>query len=414
KFNALDFDPDDLDLATIDQAAKGQTGAVESSATSSPAKPTGKKSSKSPATTPVVRRTPETETNVGRRDAATRLGQQLPALQFKAMPLGNFLRLISQLSGVPVSVAPEQLLMSGITAGKRVSLDAVDISLEEALASVLQPLKLEHVVREDQVILLHREASKMREIKYPIADLVNATTSAKLLADWTRQLVAPETWQTVGGSGTLEISPETLRVTQSQYVHYQLLIFLERLRLARSLTPKSRYPVKHLVGTSPWLALHDRLEAPTTFTFSQYTPLDEIFAHWQQELGVPLLVDWPALADQQLWPQTRIACAIADEPWRQALDQVLTPLGLDWRAAPGRSIEITTAEKNKSELQLDLFLLRGDVDAIRQKLPAVTKPQALVFDPTGKTLITLLPASAQRLIVQDIFSLAKIENAKLD
>ena len=403
KFNPLEFDPENLDLMTLDQ------GAVPP-----PAEPSPKMAVIDPAkiepqefqpTMNVVRRSPDTTTSVQRLDGPERLRQRIPALQFESMPLGDFLRLLSHLSGVAISIAPDQLLMSGITVRQKVSLDATDISLDEALVRVLAPLKLEHVASDEQVVVLRREASKIREVNYPIADLIDSSTSAELLAQWTQRLVAPETWQAVGGSGVLESKPDVLRVTQSQQVHYQLLIFLDRLRLARNLPPVSRFPVQQLAGASPWSILSDRLGAPATFTFSQYTTLDEIIAHWQQELGVPILIDWPALANEQLWPQTRIACAIAGEPWSQALDRVLAPLGLSWRAVPGNMVEITSTEKVDFQLQLDLFPLRGDAGKIMQELRVLAEPlaaAAMVHDAKGNVLIALQPAAAQRKTLQQL------------
>ena len=393
KFDPLNVDPEDFDLATLEQEATSQPVEPRPEAAVLPERePQSMKT-----TNRVVRRSPDTHPPFHGGAVSERLERRLPALQLKSMPLGEFLRFFSHLSGVAVSVGPDQLLMSGITLRQPVSLDVTDVSLEDALERVLTPLKLESIVRGGQLVLLRLEASKVREITYPIADLVDAATTAELLAQWTQQLVAPESWQTSGGSGLLEIKSGALEVTQSQQVHYQLLIFLDRLRMARDLAPKSRFPVKRLTGTSPWWAIQDRLRAKTTFTFSQFTTLDEIFRHWQLELGVPILIDWPALADEQLGPQTRIACAIADSPWSEALDRVLGALGLSWRAVPGKMLEITTASIVENELQLDVFALQGDFDALQRELPPTTLPLgARVHDSASNVLMTLQPAAQQR------------------
>ena len=74
---------------------------------------------------------------------------------------------------------------------------------------------------------------------------------------------------------------------------------------------------------------------------------------------MPLLIDWPALAEVDLWPESTIVCAVADKTWEEALSEVLEPLGLDWRATFGGAIEISSAEKLARDPQLELYPLVG-------------------------------------------------------
>jgi hypothetical protein len=316
--------------------------------------------------------------------------------------------LFSQLGGVPISIAPEQLMMAGITAKRKVSLDVSDTSLGDVLNQILDPLQLEIVTRDEQVVILRKDAAKLREINYPVDDLVSADASEEELAGWVEQLVAPTSWQAAGGKGRLETSTGNLQISQTQQVQYQVLILLERLRLARGLPPRSRYPVKRLAGTPASVLLAAELSRPTTFTFSQFTPLQEVFAYWQTELGVPLLVDWPALIDVGLAPEATITCAIIEQPWNIALDNVLNPLELGWRATTGGAIEVTSAEKVQEELQLEVLPMRGQVDRhqLVAKLLSMTEKQAsepsgaLLYDSMGGALLSLQPAAGQRLIHQ--------------
>ncbi len=401
KFNPLVFDPENLDLTTLDQDTSSQSGLPQTDVLE--ADPQTEQQAMQPVATQVVRRFPNTEIAQSPVDVPERLQRRLPAIYFKSMSLGNFLQVLAQMGDVPISVSPDQLLMSGITLRQQVSLNVADLSLAEMLSQVLEPLKLEYGIHDGQVIVLRREAAKERDIKYPIGDLVDSTTSAEQLTEWAKQFVDPKSWQAAGGSGSIETKTSSLHVTQSQQVHYQLLVFLDRWRLTRELPPLSRFPVERLVAVSPWLAVQDRMGAPVTFTFSQYASLREIFAYWQQELDLPILVDWPALAGSQLGPNTRIACAIKREPWHQALDKILSSLGLGWRAVPGQMIEITTAGKIETELKLDLFALEGEADETVQKISQFVQQQgsaAMVHDQTGNVLITLQPALTQRKILK--------------
>ncbi len=399
RFDPLDFDPENLSLDTVEQPSADR--AVNESGNSvAPAVPEQAEvaAAETHSTLPLVRRGPKNLQGVSRRDAAEQLALNLAAVQFERIELVDCLRLFSQLSGVPVSIAPEQLLMAGITPRRKVSLDARETSLGEMLREVLQPLRLEYSTRGAQVVLHRQNAAKVREITYPVEDLVETGTSAHQLAQWVEQLIAPETWHVAEGKGTLTIDAESLQISHTQAVQYQVLILLERLRLSRGLPPKSRYPVERLTGTPANLVHEHDLVRATTFTFSQFTPFDEVVTYWQTELGIPLLVDWPALAEHEVWPSTTIACAIVDQPWSTALDKVLEPLDLGWRTVAGGAMEITSVEKVQSEMQLEVYAIRPGVDLSVVQLPA----DFAFLDSSGHALLVLQPAAAQHSLARQL------------
>jgi len=120
-----------------------------------------------------------------------------------------------------------------------------------------------------------------------------------------------------------------------------VLVFCERLRLARSKPLRSKYPAELLSIESPYAKLATKLRQPTTFTFLAWTRLADVIHQWQEMIGVTMLVDWSALRDVNLTPTSPIACSTIDRPWSEALDGVLEPLGLAWWAADAQTICIT-------------------------------------------------------------------------
>jgi hypothetical protein len=236
-----------------------------------------------------------------------------------------------------------------------VSLNIAETSLADALKSVLEPLHLEVVTDGPQIVIVRQDANKVRSVNYPIDDLLGKDTTAQQFAEWIQELVAPESWQINGGDGKLTVSSDSMSIEQTQAVQYEVLFFLERIRLAKGLPLRSRYPERLLSAKPYGVGIADRLNAPTTFTFSHDTPLAEVFHYWQGEAGLPIFVDWPALATVKIWPDSLVTCRVANEPWHQALDTVLEPLGLGWRAAPSGAIQITSLAKLQTEPRLDIY-----------------------------------------------------------
>lgn len=407
KFDPLDYDPERLSLNTVDQPQEPQTAAVEVPEPPTPvsAEPIAEQT---PAELVVARLGENSDAGVAAREAEQQLSLLIPALEFEDLPLVDAIELISQLSGQPVSVAPHELLMAGITAEESVSHTSRNASLGSALEEILKPLRLEYSTSGPQIIVRRRAADKLREIKYPVDDLVAGGQSEEELAGWIEQLVAPQTWQSAGGAGTLVTSPGSLQITQPQQVQYRILILLERLRLARELTPQSRYPVEQLAGRPAQAALSAQLDSVATFTFTQPTPLREVLSHWRAELGVPLLVDWPALAEAGIWPGTTITCAIHNESWQVALDKTLSAVGLGWRVATGGAIEITSAASANEDLQLELYPLRNRPSSDAETLGTLTNDQTsnatgvIVYDSVGNVVLSLHPAATQRQIYRQL------------
>jgi hypothetical protein len=350
KYDPLQLDPEQLDLTTVSAGAAADSAPSEEASEPPAAEP------KADAAAPVIDQSPvklsEKRAATGGRSAETQLKHVLPAVNVKDMPLLNFLALMSQLTGVPVSIAPEQLQMAGISAGRPVSANIATKSIGEILAEVLGPLHLEARADGEQIILVRQHGDQIRGIDYPVDDLGISHTE---LAQWIEQLVAPETWKSVGGPGTITVDGNKLHIEQAQQVQYEVLIFLERIRLAKEKPLRSKFPERLLSARSYNATLAEQLAAPAIFTFSHETPLADVFLYWQTEMGLPVFVDWPALATAKLWPDSRITCRSANEPWHIALDKVLEPLGLGWRAVSGGGIQITSREIIDTKPVLDIY-----------------------------------------------------------
>jgi len=136
----------------------------------------------------------------------------------------------------------------------------------------------------------------------------------------------------------------TLHIDQSLTVRRDALIFCERLRLARHLSLRSKYPSELLSIESPYKQLAGMLGKSTTFTFLPGTRLAEVVRQWQDTLGLSVLVDWAALRDLDFGPASTLMCSANDRPWGESLDGVLTPLGLGWWAVDAKTIQITTRD----------------------------------------------------------------------
>lgn len=326
---------------------------------------------------------------------ARRLGSPVPELQVPRAPLVQAVRLWSELAGVPVTIDPAALARAGVGPHTRVSLAGRDAALGEVLLKALEPARLGYAERGNQLVVVRRGANASREASYSVSDLGGAEEATQLATDFVPSL---------GEEGvTLSASGDKLQLSGPAYAHFDLAIFCERLRLARGKPQRTKYP-DALLRTTPALAsLETVLGKTTTFSFVTPTALTDVVDHWRKASGLEILVDWASLADQGLGPYSTLRCSATDRTWREALDGVLTEVGLGWRAVGDKTIQVTTeALASAGPQTVEFYPVTAGSDAeeiaesLREEARNWKSPVAIHYDVSSGALLVRGAGTAQK------------------
>lgn len=410
QIDPLQVDPEGLNLSVLmsdSPATDSETNDV-AALESSPPEPAA------PTLLGVTRHSPRVANPEAAVEVESLLARKFPAVTAEKVPLCRLLDFATQLSGLPVSVAPEQLRMAGVSAAILVDLKAADVTIVEMLSTSLAPLRLTPKVENKQIVLVRTGLEKKREISYPLDDVITPEFPADSWSEFIQEFVSPDSWPAAGGDGEIEVNGSSIRVVQPESVQYDILVLLESYRAARRMPLRSKYPAALVAGAASNPALADRLDAPTTFAFTTPTPLREVFRYWQEESGVAVLADWPAIAELRLSPQSRLSCSAGPKPWGSALDDVLHSLGLGWRAVGPRTIEITSQKKVDQEPMLEVFPLVGkatiDSTKLLDEIERITADEtqqgkkapaiASWCDARNRILVVRQPAAGQRRLAR--------------
>jgi hypothetical protein len=361
KFDPLDFDPEHLSLSS-----KPSTGSTPpppaTSTTSVPAElpvevvPAAKDAEADkialasdilppPAANRAVnvRRGPTAGDESRPLDTAQHLAAQLKSFQVTEVPLARFVETLSDLAGVPITLDPVTLELNGLSPRTPITALATDATLETILRDAFTKQRLELVEEDGRLGIELSNADEQRAVDFEVKDLVSGADAAPI-GKLVEQFVALQTWKSRGGKGTIEVQGTNLHIDQSLTVRREALIFCERLRLARGLPLRSKYPPALLATDSPYHKAAAKLGEPTTFTFLAWTRLGDVVRQWQEMSGFVILVDWRALREVEFGPTSPLACSAVDRPWTEALDGVLNPLGLGWWATDAQTIQITSLD----------------------------------------------------------------------
>lgn len=329
----------------------------------------------------------------------------IPEIETPRISLHRAVEMLSDLTAIPITLDPAALRMAGISVNQEVSIRGNNATAAELIRTTLAEAKLQYEQRGNQLIVIRPGAEKFGSRTYRVEDLLpQGARDASSIAQLIQTLVSAESWKEQGGQGTIKVDQSQLSVFQSQAVHYDALILCERLRKARGLPLQSRYPEK-LLRTKPLdAALASQLDRNTTFSFVVWTPLPRVIHHWEKATGLTILVDWSALADVQLAPNSTIACAVEGIGWREALDEVLTPLGLAWIPVDEKTIQITSRAAAEAEQFIEFYTLPKSSDAaeiveqVKQQIP----DGSVILDSVSRLLLVRANAAGQRAVAMQL------------
>lgn len=347
-------------------------------------------------------------------DVAARLADKL-TLEFQAVPLVDFAQFISDFSTIPVTLDPEALQSASATPGKPISVKLRDASVGTILKEALTPLGLAFEITPAGLVVGRPAPAdgKLRSTPYSVADL-GGDDAERLagLSELALALVAPESWEPAGGVGTLTQSAEkqALVVQQSEVVHFQMVLFFEKLRVARGLSPRSKFD-KSLFRLDPRASrAASKLNTPITLNFSQPAPLVRILDRLGKTAGVRILVDWQAAATVG-WSPDAEGTVVADKlSLADTLTALLRPMDLTYRIVDDNLLLVTTTRALEARLELEFHpvadLLSDKLDGpslverVKASLGDELFPEAgpggaIRFDVPGKCLLVSLPQPKQ-------------------
>jgi hypothetical protein len=348
-------------------------------------------------------------------DVAARLNDPILRLDYLRTPLTEFLHVLSAMSTIPVTIDIDALAEAGISPVAPVTLSVPKKTVSEALELTLSKLKLRYVVVDQHIVVTTAEPDAVAPpARREIGDLVGGEPdAAERLAKVIERLIDPLSWRTQRTTTTLRVDGTALVVVQSPRTMRKIDGLLAAILAAR------RDPLGAAVSPPPALqtrraAARLALAKKITLNYTAPTPLEKVVDRLAESSKLTILVDWQALATEDVGPATLARMSATDVTVEQAFAALVDPLLLAFRAIDDTTFEITTqdAVAGKAELAAhpaaDLASDAAAYAAIVQKLrgqfgPSVVDEQAAgggsgvawYVDEPSKTLFVLAPQDLQ-------------------
>ncbi len=303
------------------------------------------------------------------------LGDTVAVVRAEKMPLVDFLDLLSQLSGIPVSIDPVVIVRGGIDPRAEVSVIAENQSLRQIGETALRPLGLALIELGGGLVVAFPEIAPP-----PALDLSGITipaTQAAAFEKFIKASVDSSRWGTPPTGATLSIANNQIKFQGSPRIALGVKKLLDEIRAATS-------------GQSAPLPTEDLLKKPIDFKDARALRLDDLTAKLEKIAGCEIRIDWVSLGAFGWSQETTISVTAQNEPLSEVLRKICEPRAWGYRQITPDLIEITTFLETYAGAETRVV-------SIKKQLDAGLTPEKIQAD-LAKAIAPAIPKTADPLL----------------
>lgn len=291
----------------------------------------------------------------------SRIMDQRITLQVYDSPLEEVAQQLSEMLEVPIRIDSRALDDVGLTTDTPVTMQAIDVRAQGVFWRMLKELDLTYRIdRHGLEITTPEEAERemgpprfypLRDLVYDEEDQVHADDMYELIS----AAIVPESWEELGGPGTLSFFGGGMVVSQTEEIHRQLSRLFQGLREVKKgdrEDPLEPIVLESHIGDFETVIQKIR-ETEVNLADEQY-PLEKLREELSKATGLAIWFDTRAFDDVGLTTD-----AAVKGPWKQVsvervFDDLDKQLDLDWLVIEG-IVMITTPEEAESELMVRIY-----------------------------------------------------------
>lgn len=173
--------------------------------------------------------------------------------------LRDAIRNLHETTGVNIVIDVTGIEEEGVTSQAEVTIQISGVTMRSALKVLLSPLRLDYVIEDEVLKVTSRELAKGQHVvvAYHVSDLVRFEAGWEVMFDelaaLIRQVIEPDSWQDVGGRGSIMGNPATKSfvIRQSAQAHEEIRNLLDQIRKLKASLPAEEKPATIKYETVP-------------------------------------------------------------------------------------------------------------------------------------------------------------------
>ncbi|PQO29968.1 hypothetical protein [Blastopirellula marina] len=305
-------------------------------------------------------------------------------VHFKKTSVKDALHELERQGGIPILIDQIALAEGGFSADRQVTANLPNVSLYTALKWTLHDAELTFVPEADSVwVTTSVAAEKMLKPRYyAVPTLISNENDAEQLIELFTTVIKPESWEDLGGPGSVAPYRSGLMVTQNAHVHMlleRLFAGLESLqKLPSDNYPTACYPIS--LTSSRQQELLQKLYTTNAKLPVDSSSLMSLIEKLREQVPCPIYLDRRALEDHYFYPD-EIISTLPPESFSlaRALDVITKSADFTWYVSD-ELIVITTADEAEMALDVALYPVRDlawmglDIQDVRLEEVAIPRP----------------------------------------
>lgn len=291
-------------------------------------------------------------------DMESRLADVIQQIDFNEVPLVDFLSFVSDYSTIPITLDPDVLPWLHISPETPVTARQSKATVGALLEETLKGLGLGYTVMERQVFVTRVDAkgARTREVPFELGDLTNNdAVRLEQVGQLIRELIAPESWKSAGGTGTMQTRDQSLLVRNEEPVLYQVLAFCEKLRVAQGLAPRGKMEPALFQLTPRTEKAQSKLKTNVSLSCPRPERLSTVVRRLAKESSTEILVDWQGAGEMGWSPNAQVPCNVRNQPLSEALRVLLGPLELTYRIVDESTFQVTSRQVLDKRIELEFY-----------------------------------------------------------
>lgn len=350
-------------------------------------------------------------------DTERRLLAPLDSIVLAGAKLDDVITFAAEFSTIPITLNADAMMQANVKLSTPVFVELNATTIGDMLRSAITSLGLDYSISGNH-LLIHRMLPPdglMRVEEYGIEDLVRRMPrDEEQLLQMVQDFVSPDSWEARGGEGRISLDGGILNVQQDEPSHFEIIRLCEKLRVARGVDVRSRYPHRLFQLTPRYEQAVYLLKTPVLVQHWEARPFGKIVADLANATDCQILVDWHALEAECWNHHLEFPFVVETNPLSQALEQLLEPLNLTYRIESADMLVITTEAAELRQMDVEMYrmnsLHNSPQNVSRQIQEAVGREHFMstggtgrvLFDQTSQCLIVRLPQSRQRVVAESL------------
>ncbi len=224
-------------------------------------------------------------------------------------------------------------------------------------------------------------------IRYDVADFIDPDSPPERFVDILTEKLYRATWERFGGRGKARLNGESLEVTNAQWVHERMGNLLDQVREHGLERGRNGSTFSFVSALEQAMYQYDRvsLDAPLHQTVSIESTdarLWDALRRIYETYGVFCSIRDEEIRKAAVTDAMRVKKKFGALPLGTALDELLSPFGLDWYVTEYSTVNVITAEEAAARRDLRVFRIveltqaGHTADELVRNVTAAVEPQS--------------------------------------